>query len=134
MACGRRCRIYWWPMALNVLLLALAFHSAPFVPDRTRRPSPSCIRVCFGFSVVTGVLFGTVPAWFATRTNPVEAIRGAGRSTGDRSAFSRKALIVCSGHLSVVLVAGAAMLARSLNNLEHQDFGIQTANRICGHS
>ena len=32
--------------------------------------------------------------------------------------------------LSVVLVAGAAMLARSLSNLEHQDFGIQTANRI----
>ncbi len=32
--------------------------------------------------------------------------------------------------LSVVLVAGAGMLARSLSNLEHQDFGIQTANRV----
>src|SRR5207253_7398825 len=32
--------------------------------------------------------------------------------------------------LSVVLVAGAGMLARSLNNLEHQDFGFQTARRI----
>src|SRR5207244_10549939 len=32
--------------------------------------------------------------------------------------------------LSVVLVAGAAMLARSLNNLERQDFGFQTANRV----
>ncbi len=32
--------------------------------------------------------------------------------------------------LSVVLVAGAARLARSLSKLEHQDFGFQTANRI----
>src|SRR5206468_4204643 len=32
--------------------------------------------------------------------------------------------------LSVVLVAGATMLARSLNKLEHQDFGFQVQNRV----
>jgi hypothetical protein len=32
--------------------------------------------------------------------------------------------------LSVVLVAGATMLARSLNKLEHQDFGYQVQGRV----
>src|SRR5262249_8278823 len=78
----------------------------------------------------TGVLFGTTPAWFATRTDPVEALRGANRSTADNAGFWRKALLVTQATLSVVLIAGAAMLTRSLNNLERQDFGFQIANRI----
>jgi hypothetical protein len=47
----------------------------------------------------------------------------AGRSTGDHSSFTRKALLIVQATVSVVLVAGATMLGRSLGNLEHQDFG-----------
>lgn len=111
------------------LILALAFHSAHFLPIDTA-PSLPVLGFAFGLSVVTGVLFGTAPAWFATHTDPVEALRGARGSSSDKSSFSRKALIVVQATLSVVLVAGAAMLTRSLNNLERQDFGIQTVNRI----
>ncbi len=111
------------------LILALAFHSAHFLPIGTS-PSLPVLAFAFGLSVVTGVLFGTAPAWFATRTDPVEALRGANRSTRDSSSLSRKALLVAQATLSVVLVAGATMLTRSLNNLEHQDFGFQTAHRI----
>src|SRR5207248_8003518 len=111
------------------LILALAFHSAHFLPISTS-PSLPVLAFAFVLSVVTGVLFGTAPAWFATRADPVEALRGANRSTRDSSGFSRKALLVVQATLSVVLVAGAGMLARSLNKLEHQDFGFQTANRI----
>ena len=63
-------------------------------------------------------MFGAAPAWFATRTDPIDALRGAGRSTGDHSSFARKALLVVQATLSVVLVAGSTMLARSLGNLE----------------
>ena len=73
------------------------------------------------------IIFGAAPAWFATRTDPIDALRGAGRSTGDHSSFTRKALLVVQATLSVVLVAGATMLARSLGNLEHQDFGFEVA-------
>ncbi len=111
------------------LLLALAFHNARALPI-SASPSLPVLAFAFGLSLVTGVLFGTAPAWFATRTDPVEALRGANRSTRDSSGLSRKALLVGQATLSVVLVAGAAMLARSLNNLEHQDFGFQTAHRI----
>jgi predicted permease len=115
--------------ATGQLLLALAFQSAHFIPIGTA-PSLGVLGFAFGLSLLTGIVFGTAPAWFATRTDPMDALRGAHRSAGDRSSFSRNALLVLQGTLSVVLVAGAAMLARSLSNLEHQNFGFPTANRI----
>jgi predicted permease len=88
------------------------------------------LAFAFGLALVTGIVFGAAPAWFATRTDPIDALRGAGRSTGDRSSFARHALLVVQATLSVVLVAGSTMLARSLGNLERQDFGYEIADRI----
>ena len=98
------------------LLLALAFAGTTFLPIDTR-PSPLVLAFAFGLALVTGILFGAAPAWFATRTDPIDALRGAGRSTGDHSSFTRKALLVVQATVSVVLVAGSMMLARSLGNL-----------------
>ena len=111
------------------LLLSLAFSSARFLPISTS-PSPMVLAFAFGLALVTGIVFGAAPAWFATRTDPIDALRGSGRSTGDHSSFARKALLVVQATLSVVLVAGATMLARSLNKLEHQDFGFAVQGRV----
>jgi predicted permease len=111
------------------LLLALAFRSANFLPISTM-PSLVMLAFAFGLALLTGIIFGAAPAWFATRTDPAEALRGAGRGTKDRSSFSRKALLVVQATVSVVLVAGATMLGRSLNKLEHQDFGFQVPDRV----
>jgi predicted permease len=111
------------------LLLALAFQSAHFLPIST---APSLLVLSFAFvlALITGVIFGAAPAWFATRTDPADALRGSGRGNSDRSSFARKALLIVQATLSVVLVAGATMLARSLNKLEHQDFGYQIPGRV----
>jgi predicted permease len=111
------------------LLLLLAFRSAHFLPI-SPWPSPLALAFAFAVAVITGMFFGAVPAWFATRTDPVEALRGAGRSTADHSGFTRTALLVVQAALSVVLVAGATMLARSLSNLENQNFGFRTEGRV----
>jgi predicted permease len=111
------------------LLLALAFHSAHFLPI-SAAPSLIVLAFAFGLALLTGIIFGAAPAWLATRTDPAEALRGSGRGTKDRSSFTRKALLVVQATLSVVLVAGATMLARSLNKLEHQDFGYQVQGRV----
>jgi len=111
------------------LLLALAFHSSHFLPISTT-PSLIVLAFAFGLALVTGIIFGAAPAWIATRTDPAEALRGSGRGTRDRSSFARKALLVVQATLSVVLVAGATVLARSLNKLEHQDFGYQLQGRV----
>jgi predicted permease len=110
-------------------LLDLSFHGAKFLPIST---TPSMLVLAFAFvvSLVTGIVFGAAPAWFATRTHPVEALRGAGRSTHDTTSFARKALLVVQATLSVVLVAGATMLGRSLGNLENQNLGYQSKDRI----
>jgi predicted permease len=111
------------------LLLVLAFRSSHFLPIDPM-PSPMVLAFAFGVALLTGIVFGAAPAWFATRTDPVEALRGSGRSTTDHSGFARKALLIVQAALSVVLIAGATMLARSLNKLEHQNFGYRTDGRI----
>src|ERR1017187_4181956 len=88
------------------------------------------IGFAFAVSLATGIVFGAAPAWFATRTSPIEALRGVGRSTSDHSSLARKALLIVQAALSVVLVAGATMLARSLDRLEHQQFGYRTEGRV----
>jgi predicted permease len=111
------------------LLLALAFRSSHFLPISTG-PSLMVLAFAFGVALVTGIIFGAAPAWSATRTDPVEALRGAGRSTSDYSSVARKVLLIVQATLAVVLVAGATMLARSLNKLEQQDFGYQVQGRV----
>ena len=116
-------------VAAAKLLLMLAFHSAHFLPISA---APSAVVLAFALvlSLLTGAIFGAAPAWFATRTDPAEALHGSGRGASDRSTFARKALLIVQATLSVVLVAGATMLARSLNKLEHQDFGYQVQGRV----
>jgi len=111
------------------LLLALAFSVSTFLPISTA-PSPLVLAFAFALAIVTGVIFGAAPAWFATRTDPIDALRGAGRGTRDHASTTRTALLIVQATLAVVLVAGATMLARSLDNVQHQDFGFQVPDRV----
>ena len=116
-------------MALTRLLLALAFHNSQSLAVETA-PSLPVLAFALGLSFVTGIVFGTAPAWFATRSDPAEALRGANRVTRDHASYSRQALLILQATLSVVLVAAAALLTRSLKNLERQNFGFTTTNRV----
>jgi predicted permease len=111
------------------LLVALTFHSAKFVPIDAA-PSLPVLGFAFGLSLITGVLFGTAPAWFASHADPAEALRGANRSTKDRSSLSQKILVIVQATLSVVLLTGAGLLTRSLMNMQNQDFGYQMDHRV----
>jgi predicted permease len=110
------------------LLLTLAFRNAHFLPISVA-PSPLVFGFAMGLALLTGILFGAAPAWFSARIDPANALRGSGRSTGNRSSLATKSLLVVQAALSVVLVAGATMLARSLSNLENQDFGYKVSGR-----
>jgi len=116
-------------MAAARLLLSLAFSGAKFLPV-SALPSLPVLGFACAASLLTALIFGAAPAWFATRTDPAEALRGQGRGGTDRSSSASKVLLIVQATLSVVLIAGATMLSRSLNNLEHQDFGYQLRGRV----
>jgi predicted permease len=111
------------------LMLALAFHSATFTPI-SATPSLPVLGFAFALSLLTGVLFGVVPAWLASHSDPAEALHGAGRGTRAGASLPQKILVVSQAALSLVLLACAGLLTVSLRNLESQDFGFDVQNRI----
>ena len=111
------------------VMLALAFHSATFTPI-SAAPSLPVLGFAFALSLLTGVLFGVVPAWLASRSHPAEALHGAGRGTRAGASLPQRILVVSQAALSLVLLACAGLLTVSLQNLEHQDFGFGVQNRI----
>ncbi len=113
-------------------ILALAFPDARNMPVNAT-PSLMVLGFAFAVSLLTGILFGTAPAWLSSHAQPAEALRGVNRSTRDRSSLPQKALVVLQAALSVVLIAGAILMSRSLNNLQHQKFGVATSNRYVMH-
>jgi predicted permease len=110
------------------LMLTLAFPNARNMPVHAN-PSLQVLAFAFLVSVVTGIIFGTAPAWLSSHTQPADSLRGVSRSTSDRASLPQRALVIVQVALSVVLLAGAFLMTKSLRNLEHQDFGITTANR-----
>ena len=114
------------------IILALAF---PDAHNMAIDPSPSLPVLGFAFlvSLATGILFGAGPAWLSSHAQPAEALRGINRSTRDRSSLPQKSLVVFQAALSVVLLAAAILMTKSLARLEHQDFGVVTANRYVLH-
>ncbi len=113
-------------------ILALAFPDSPNLPIEAS-PSLPVLGFAFLLSLVTGIVFGIVPAWITSHSDPAEALRGINRSTRDRASLPQKSLIVIQAALSLVLLIGAGLLTKSLNNMEHQNFGLQTANRYVLH-
>ena len=114
------------------MILALAFPGSVNLPF-SASPSLPVLAFAFAVSVLTGILFGFGPAWLSSHTHPADALRGANRSTHDRSTLPQKALVILQAALSVILLSGAVLTTRSLLNLEHQDFGVVTANRYVAH-
>jgi len=80
-----------------------------------------------GLSLVTGLLFGLLPAIKATRLNLEATLREQGSSVsgGLSQVRFRKGLVVSQVVLTAVLLVGAGLFARSLNNLKRLDLGLR---------
>lgn len=83
-----------------------------------------------GISVLTGILFGLVPAITASRSDLAAALNeGSNRSgVGFRSGKVRSILVVSEFALALVLVMGATLLIRTFMKLQAVDPGIDTHN------
>ncbi|MGA8026964.1 MAG: ABC transporter permease [Bryobacteraceae bacterium] len=110
-------------------ILLLAFRSAHYVPI-SATPSLAVLGFALAVSAATGLLFGIVPAWMQTHSDPADALRGASRSTPASATAPQRVLVVAQAALSLVLLAGAGLLTQSLRNLQHQHFGFRTDQRV----
>lgn len=113
------------------LILYFAFPAAagrPGVPI-SALPSLPVLLFAFTVSLLTGIGFGIAPAWMAMRIDPIEALRGASRSTERAGSLPRKALVIFQAALSLALLSASGLLAKALYNLENQDFGFDQNRR-----
>jgi len=81
-----------------------------------------------GLSLLTGIAFGLLPALRATRVDLAASMKEGGRSvTGTRSWLS-KGLLVLQVAMSLLLLIGAGLFLRTLDNLRHVDVGFNPTN------
>lgn len=93
-------------------------------------PSSPVLAFAFLVSLITGIVFGIAPSWVATRVAPMEALRGAARSTARTGYLPRRMLVVFQAALALVLISASGLLTMGLHSFEHQDFGFQQDRRI----
>ncbi len=84
-----------------------------------------------GLSLLTGIVFGILPALRATNLDLTPTLKDTGRSSSaiGRSWLS-KSLVVVQVSLSVLLLIGAGLLIRTLRNLQHVEIGFNANNLL----
>ncbi len=83
-----------------------------------------------GVSALTGVAFGLVPAFRATRIDLAGAMKENSRSVSSTRSVLSKGLLVVQVAMSLVLLIGAGLFLRTLQNLRAVDVGFNTANLL----
>ena len=113
-------------------LIVLAFPGLKYIAIDTA-PSPPVLGFTFVLSLITGIMFGIAPAWSASRIDPANALRGLGRSAAGHSTLAQRSLVVLQAAVSLVLLAGAGMMAKTMANLQNQWFGYNPHGRVIAH-
>ncbi|HET7275337.1 MAG TPA: ABC transporter permease [Longimicrobiaceae bacterium] len=92
----------------------------------------SVVLFTAAIAVLTGVLFGLVPALQTTRTDLTNSLKEGGRGalTGKASDRLRSGLIVAEMALAVILLAGAGLLIKSFVQLQNVDPGFRSEGAL----
>lgn len=94
-------------------------------------PNAPVLVFAVGVALLTGIGFGLAPAFRGSRANVATTLKGSTTSTGSgaRERFGLgKGLVVIQVALSLVVLAGAGLLLRTLNNLHSINPGFNTRN------
>jgi len=86
---------------------------------------PFVLAFTLAVSVMTGVVFGLVPALLTAGTDPNVALREGGKSATSGARRVARLLVTVEIALALVLVAGAGLMAKSLTRLESEPTGLR---------
>jgi predicted permease len=97
----------------------------------TTSPDAKVLGFALLVSLVTGLLFGLMPALQATRPHLASTLKEEGRGiVGGSSVLLRKGLVVAQVALSLLLLIGGGLFVHSLKNLKELDPGFRTRNLV----
>ena len=89
----------------------------------------SVLGFTLAISLLTGIVAGIVPSWKLSKANVNETLKqGLGRAGDSGGNRTRSVLVVCEVALSLVLLAGAGLMIRSLWNLRSTNPGFDARN------
>ncbi len=109
----------WWGVRVLLTFLPKRFVAV----DLNLSPDWQLLAFCFGISLAVGLICGIVPALQSTRPDLISELKSEGKALG-RSRFDlRRGLVVIQVAISLLLVIGAGLLVRSLQNLRSLDPG-----------
>ena len=117
----------WWGTDLLVSL------SPPELTDLQQvRISLPVLGFTLGVSLLTGIIFGMVPAFEAARFNLQESLKEGSKSIGGgrRSNLLRSVFVVAEIALALILLVGAGLLVRSFWRLQSVDPGFNAKNLL----
>ena len=119
--------------AATRVLIAFVSQGAAWI-DVSPAPNPAVLMFTLGVSVITGILFGLVPAITAARTAAHDSLsstnRGAGGGRSRSSRWWPKSLVVGQVMLSLLLLVAAGLFLQTLRNLQHQDYGFERTSLL----
>jgi putative ABC transport system permease protein len=82
-------------------------------------------------TTLAGILFGSAPAWYASRIDPGEALKEGGRAgTGAGHHRLRQGLVIGEFALALSLLTGAGLAIHSFVNLLNVDLGVRTDHAL----
>ena len=111
--------------------LLIARWGQPILQSVTEQASPFDWRVLVflvAVSTTTGVLFGIAPALGATRAEVNSGLKMNSRTAGRSSSRLGKSLVVAQVTISLVLLVGAGLFLRTVQNLRRVDIGFNPHN------
>ncbi|HEX5964493.1 MAG TPA: ABC transporter permease [Pyrinomonadaceae bacterium] len=118
--------------AVGVLFASLILNAiTTLVPVGTMLPSEAEIRLSvpvllftIAVTAISGLLFGTAPAWQATRLDLNEVLKTGGRTHGGTRRNALRLLVVAEFSLALTLLASGGMAVKGFWNLAKVDLGI----------
>ena len=121
-----------------VLAVVLAKNLLAFLPDNptgyviSSSPDLRILAFAVGLSLLTGFIFGLIPAFAAASPNVADILKAkAANVTGDTGQIGvRKCLVASQITLSLLLLIGASLFIRSLANLRLVNPGFETKNLV----
>jgi putative ABC transport system permease protein len=113
--------------AYGITQLMVTLMPSNFVPNEARiEVNNLVLAFCVGVAVLTGILFGLMPALQSSRQKLVEALKDEARgSSAAAGGKVRAALVVVEVALAVVLLVSASLTMRSFVALQKVDLGFQ---------